>query len=262
MNDTILFFILAYGLSWCAFIPLALDAQGILTGVPAWLHLIGAFGPFVSAFIVTGATRGWDGLRELIERMTRWRIGWLWLGIALFSPLVVYLAAILVYGLASGDWSTLAQFGTVAELPGVSGLLGWLVWILTFGLGEETGWRGFALPRLQKNDSARKASLVLGLWWAGWHIPVFFYNYEPSLFGVFAFLVGILSGSALLTWLYNSTRGSVFATILWHGTYNAAVAGAEGFVSAAVTATIIVAVIIIARRYGPETFSQREKHTV
>jgi membrane protease YdiL (CAAX protease family) len=260
MNAIIEFFLLAYALSWCAFIPLALDAQGILNGVPAWLHLIGAFGPLISAFIVTGFTRGTAGLRELVSRMLRWRIGWQWLSIALFSPVVVFLLAVLIFGVATGDWSTLKQFGVIAELPGVRGILGWLVWTLTFGLGEETGWRGFALPRLQRHASARKASIVVGLWWAGWHIPVFFYNYAPSLFGVIAFVVGILSGSALLTWLYNSTGGSVLAAILWHGSYNAAVAGAEGIVAAAVTAVVILAVILIANRYGPETFSHREKH--
>lgn len=262
MNDIYAFFLLAYALSWCAFIPLALQAQGIISGVPAWLHLVGAFGPLVSAWVVTGATRGRAGVTELRQRVTRWRIGWPWFLIALLSPVVVFLLATLVSGVATGNWATLKQFGAIAELPGVSGFAGWLIWIVTFGLGEETGWRGFALPRMQNRFSARKAALVVGLWWAAWHIPVFFYNYEFSLFGVVAFLMGILSGSALLTWLYNSTGGSVLATILWHGSYNATVAGAGGVISAVVTAAVILAVILIANHYGPETLSHREKHSL
>ncbi len=260
MNDVKAFFLLAYALSWGAFIPLALQAQGLVTAVPAWLHLVGAFGPLAAAVIVSGVTGGKAGVMELFSRVTRWRIGWLWLMVALLSPVAVFLLVALAVGVATGDWSTLGQFGVIAELPGVSGLAGWLIWLVTFGLGEETGWRGFALPRLQQRYSAQKAAVVLGLWWAGWHMPVFFYNYELSLFGVVAFLVGILSGSVLLTWLFNSTGGSVLATILWHGTYNATVAGAGGVISGVVTTAVILAVIWLTRRYGPETLSHREKY--
>jgi hypothetical protein len=91
---------------------------------------------------------------------------------------------------------------------------------------------------------------------------VFFYNYEPSIFGVIAFLVGILSGAVVLTWLYNSTEGSVLAAIVWHGTYNAAVAGGSGIVSAVVTAGVIVGAIFIGNLYGPRTYSLREKQTL
>jgi len=258
----IAYFCLAYALSWCVFIPLALAARGAIPALPAWLHQVGAFGPLLASLIVTAAISGKAGLSELFSRMTRWRIGWLWMGVALLSPVVVFLLASLGIGLLNGDWSSLRQFGKVSELPQLGWWSGWLVWILTFGLGEESGWRGFALPRLQKDHSARSASLVLGALWAGWHLPTFWYNYTPSLFGVLAFTIGILSGAALLTWLYNSTGGSLLATILWHGSYNAAVASAGGGVSAVVTAVVILAVIIIANRYGPETLSWREKQTL
>ncbi len=261
-RSLVAFFVLAYGLSWCAFVPLALSAQGVLHGVPPWLHFVGAFGPLLAAFIVTGATDGVTGLRELVRRMTRWRIGLGWLLVALLSPVAVFLLAALALRVVAGSWPEWSQFGHIAELPRLGWLGSWAVWILTFGLGEEAGWRGFALPRLQKDHNARSASLIVGLLWAGWHIPVFFYNYEPSVFGVLAFLVGILSGSALLAWLYNSTGGSVLATILWHGTYNATTAGAQPEISALVTACVILAVIIIANRFGPENLSHRERHAV
>jgi hypothetical protein len=77
-----------------------------------------------------------------------------------------------------------------------------------------------------------------------------------------AFTASILSGTALLTWLYNSAGGSVLATIVWHGTYTVTVAGAEGMVAAGVTAVVILAVIFTARRYGAETLSQQEKHII
>lgn len=258
----VLYFILAYALSWCVFIPLALQAQGLLSGVAPWLHLAGAYGPALAALVVTALTKGRAGLRELFSRMGRWRIGWGWMVVALLSPLAIYLATALVLGLVTRQPLALGTYGSIAELPGVSGLAGWLVWILTFGLGEETGWRGFALPRLQKTYSARTASLILGGLWAAWHIPTFFYNYELSVVSVLSFTIGILSGSALLTWLYNSTGGSLLACILWHGSYNAAAAGSGGAIAVVETAVVITAVIFIGKRYGPESLSGREKQVI
>jgi len=256
------YFVLAYALSWSVFVPLALAKQNVIAPLPAWLHIIGAFGPFVSAFIVTAATMGRAGVRELLGRITRWRIGWIWWAVALLSPVVLFFLGALVAGIVAGDWSVMGQFGAMAELPQLGGLSGWLVWVLTFGLGEEVGWRGFALPYLQNKHDARAATFILGLLWAGWHIPTFFYNYELSLFSVVAFTVGILSGAAVLTWLYNSTGGSVLAAIVWHGTYNAATASGNGIVSAVVTAGVIGAAIFIANHFGLESFSRRERQTL
>ena len=90
------FFILAYFFSWCAFIPLALAHQGIIASVPAWLHFAGAFGPLLSAVTVTALTSGRAGLKELVGRMFRWRIGVGWWLVALFSPACLFLIAALI----------------------------------------------------------------------------------------------------------------------------------------------------------------------
>lgn len=258
----LLFFGLAYLFSWSAYIPLALQARGVLSGIPPWVHLLGAFGPALSALVVTALTTGRAGLRELLGRLGRWRTGWGYMGFALLSPLAIYLAVAVGLGVINGDWSAIGQYGRVAEIPGLGGLAGWLVWILTFGLGEETGWRGFALPRLQKRFSARTASLILGAFWACWHIPAFFYNYEPSLMSILAFTIGILSGSALLAWLYNSTGGSLLACVLWHGSYNAAASGGIPAIAIVETAFVIAAVIWIGNRYGPELLSGQPKQAI
>jgi hypothetical protein len=123
-RDEVLYFALAYGLSWGVYVPLALATQGWIAPLPSWLHLVGAYGPLLSALIVTSATGGVTGLRELVGRMTRWRIGWFWWGIALWSPIAMFLVAVAIASLVSGDLSALGQFGAVAELPGVRGFLG------------------------------------------------------------------------------------------------------------------------------------------
>ena len=260
-SSLLVYFILAYLLSWCSYVPLALQSLGLVSGIPGWLHLLGAYGPLLAAFITAGYYGGSGAIGELWSRITRWRIGWKWFMVALFSVPVVYLFALAIQWLISGIWPSMSQLGQVAELPGVSGLAGWVFWILSFGLGEETGWRGYALPRLQKRYDARKSSLILGLLWAFWHAPVFFYNYQLALFNVLAFLVGILAGSAFLTSLFNSTGGSVLAVALWHGTYNAAVSSAPGIVPAVVTAFVIIAVILVSKRFGAESFSANPKQT-
>lgn len=98
------------------------------------------------------------------------------------------------------------------------GLAALPLWILTFGIGEETGWRGFALPRLQRGRSALSATIILWVFWALWHLPLFFYSYEASILP--GFLIGLLAGAITLTWLYNSTSGTILLVALWHGTFN------------------------------------------
>jgi membrane protease YdiL (CAAX protease family) len=259
----IAYFVLAYAISWAIHIPLALSGQGLLdVALPAGLHFLGAYGPLLAAFVVTGMTLGTPGLRDLLGRMLRWRVGIGWLLVAVLSPAALFLVSAVIVRAWSSAWPDFGQFGYIAEFPNLGWLAGWIVWTLTFGLGEETGWRGFALPRLQRERSARSATLILGLLWAVWHLPQFFYNYEMGLFGVVAFTVSILSGALVLTWLYNSTGGSVLVPALWHGALNTAVAGAQGEMAALVNAFVILAAVLIARWAGPEDLSRAGKHTV
>jgi len=155
------YYVLACLITWSFQIPLALSAQGLIDwSPPPSLHFFGALGPILAAVIVTGMTQGTAGLRDLVQRMARWRVGAKWLLIATFSPAVGFLIAALALSAMRGDWSVFSQFGVIAELPGLSWLSAWIVWTLTFGIGEETGWRGFALPRLQRGRDARSATVI------------------------------------------------------------------------------------------------------
>jgi membrane protease YdiL (CAAX protease family) len=90
------------------------------------------------------------------------------------------------------------------------GLGAWAVWFATSGCGEELGWRGFALPRLQRTHSALISSVLLAIGWAGWHLPAFFYLPSYTAMGLQilpGFFLGVLAGSIVLTWLYNSSGG-------------------------------------------------------
>jgi len=252
-HPLVAYFVLAYAFSWAVHIPLALSAHDLLGAtLPPGLHFAGAYGPALAAFVVTGMTLGAPGLRDLLSRILRWRVGIGWLLVAVFSPAMLFLISAVILCLWDGAWPHLGQFGHISEFPNLGWLAGWMVWTLTFGLGEETGWRGFALPRLQRNRSARSATLILGGLWALWHLPQFFYNYELSLFGVMAFTVSTMSGALTLTWLYNSTGGSVLVTALWHGAFNTAVAGTQGAMAALVSGFVVLAAVLIGQGSGPE----------
>lgn len=252
-HPLIAYFVLAYAFSWAAHIPLALSAHRLLAApLPPGLHVVGAYGPGLAALVVTGVTLGSGGLRDLLRRTLHWRVGVGWLLVAVFSPTALFLISTVIIRLWDGAWPDFGQFGHISEFPNLGWLAGWLVWTLTFGLGEETGWRGFALPRLQRNRSARSATLIVGGLWALWHLPQFFYNYELTLLGMVAFTVSIMSGALILTWLYNSSGGSVLVTTLWHGAFNTAVAGAQDAVAPLVSGLVILAAVLIAQGSGPE----------
>jgi membrane protease YdiL (CAAX protease family) len=112
--------------------------------------------------------------------------------------------------------------GTTTYVPDL-GWAGWIFWILTAGIGEESGWRGYALPKLQDHMSALSATLIVTLLCVGWHLPRFFYygNYRILGFSVLPLAAhGFLALAIILTWLYNSTRGSILMPALFHGGYN------------------------------------------
>ena len=246
IKSLIAFFVLAYGLSWAVEIPLALRAQGLISApIPWWLHYVAAYGPLLAAVIVTGITSGRDGLRELGGRVFKWRVrpGW-WL--VAFAPLLLYALLAVVLRFIPGQSTSVAALGQIDFLPNLgAGAL--LVWLLTFGLGEETGWRGYALPRLQQGRSALSATVILWVLWALWHLPLFFYLYDATI--IAGFLLGLLAGAITFTWLYNSTGGSVLLVAVWHAAFNfvTGCVTCKTGVEAAVVSTVVMvwAVVVV-----------------
>jgi membrane protease YdiL (CAAX protease family) len=181
------------------------------------LATLGQFGPFVAAMIVTWATDGRAGLRELLSRLVRWRVGLIWYPISLLLLPALMLIAILLYSWSQGAVATLRFHGTLSTLPAH-----FVYTLLLCGpLGEEPGWRGFALPRLQARHGAIVASMVLGVLGAVWHLPLWWIVLPPPCpFPVF--VVGAVLLTLLFTWVFNHTRGSVFISLLLHASMNTA----------------------------------------
>ena len=220
------FFMLACGISWLLWMPLWLPSFGI-AGLPVlpFHHALGALGPIMAAFIVTAMESGRAGCSDLLQRMVLWHGRLLWIAVALFAPYALLLVAVVASSLFAGETFSFAGFGRSREFPQFS-VLAFLAYnIVSFGYGEEVGWRGFALPRLQARHSAWVASLQLTLGWAMWHLPLFLYRpgyTGMDALGVAGWLLSLLTGAVLLTWLYNESRGSILIVAVFHATVDVA----------------------------------------
>ena len=214
------YFLSAYLISWVLWMPLYLPYFGI-KGLPQWRyhHASGALGPIAAAFLLTGYEQGQKGIRELIRRMFRWKVSLLWHAVAFLFPLLLLAISAFLHALLTRQSLDLNGAGVSREFPQFGALEFLLYNIITFGYGEETGWRGYALPRLQRKYTALQATILLTIGWALWHIPLFFYRpgyLQMEISGIIGWFFSLLMGSILLTWLYNSTRGSILICAIFH----------------------------------------------
>lgn len=245
-NGAILVYVLiAYGFTWAVWLPYALAARRGHPLPSAFLYYIAAFGPLLGAAAAEALERGPSGLRDLLHRLFDWRRPRHWVMVALLSPLVLPPVAALAVAAAGHGWPDWGRFGVTSRAPGLGPLATWCLMTASYGIGEETGWRGFLLPRLQANRSALAATGQLTLIWAGWHIPAFFFRegyVGLGAVGIVGFLLGLAAGAVVLTALYNASNGSILVAALWHGSWNwvATSDGLQGPWVAVMTAIIML----------------------
>ncbi len=142
--------------------------------------------------------------------------------VALLLPLVAYVLPLLLLGGSAFVSSLLSVQGAIILLLYL--LLSIAGMVIAAPLGEELGWRGFALPRLQEQYGPLRGSLLLGLLWGLWHLPLFLTAWEKPYetpLGLLLFLVQTISFTVVLTWLFNHTRGSILVAMLCHSAYGA-----------------------------------------
>jgi membrane protease YdiL (CAAX protease family) len=200
-------FVLAYALSWWIWILYAFAI--------AFLGPIFALGPFLAAIIVTALTGGKTGVVGLLSRMVRWRVGLRWYAAALGLPVAVYLFAVSLNMLSGASASTAQQFGSwylIFPLFAYS-----LLFPLSGAFGEELGWRGYALPRVQARLSALSAALIIGVIQTAWHLPLFMTDRSTPPVPL---IVGYMGLGILATWVFNNTAGSVLMTMVLHASFN------------------------------------------
>lgn len=214
------FFFLSYAFSWIISLPYVLSIWGVMPGN----YMLGLIfkqwvGPALAGIVMTLLIEGKAGLRTFRRRWWQWRAGWQWyLFILLGVPGLILLGIVI-------------QPGALAHFEGLPPhlLMNYLVYfvIVFFGVGlpEEIGWRGFALPRMQPRYGPLRATLLLGVLWAGWHLLFFLMpdhgggpGTDPAalLKNFSIFFVMVMAMSIVFTWVFNHTRGSVFIASLVH----------------------------------------------
>lgn len=277
-----IFFTLAYAITWSAQIPAYIYAHNHghqLTNEQNVLHLlqlfrgqldpgltpyllvaIFAFGPTLAGIIVTGVFHGRSGLLDLWRRVTRLRVGPRWAVVVLLLPLAFALVSLALTFLAGAFRPlNLVLIAPLSLLP----LL--LLYMLIFtALAEEIGWRGYALPELQRTRSAERSSWILGIAWGWWHIPALllpqYLRQELTAGMVIAVLLGITFGvvgwTIVLTWIYNNTHSVLWIVILhgWNNTVQSYLVLSAGFLANVIFALLPWALaIVLLKKYGAQT---------
>ena len=217
MRELNTYFLLAYSFTWTCHLvvlvfrmPFSLDLAEPVT----WLYCVGILGPSVSAILLSVRQQGAAGLHRLVSQAVRWRFGMIWYLVALLVAPTVTLIDI---GLRASGLSNPSAWFRFPVLLAVG-----QIWVV---LGEEYGWRGFALPRLQRSLGSLGGSLILGVIWAAWHLPMFFVpgspQYTKSLVADFgSYVLTVMCWSILMAVLYNRTGGSLLPCMLFHASLN------------------------------------------
>jgi uncharacterized protein len=225
------FFVMAYAFTWIVWSPWVLgqDGAGLLPikipqAASGYLNAAAILaGPTLAAFIMTATIEGRAGVRRLLGRLVLWRVGIGWYLFALLGVPLIMLVGTMVY---SGELPNLGALGGPSYLLSYLGTFA-LVVVLGGPLFEEIGWRGFALPRMERLHGALLASLILGVLWALWHLPEFLVpSWAASsggggLVGITLFTLTALTFTIVITWVFNNTRASLLVAILFHASIDA-----------------------------------------
>lgn len=212
-----LFFLLTYAMSWALWLPLVWwTPSGATRQV---LLIAGTFGPSVAAALLILARGGRSGLGSVLAKQSKWRLPLTLWAMILFAPTVIVLTAFVIaqaLGAPAGQWNDPGQIYLALPV---------LLYVVVFGgpLGEELGWRGFALPRLEQRIHPTAAVIVLGLLWGLWHLPLFWIEGTvQQQIPLVAYLAQITATSIVYGWLWNETR-SLPAVIAIHAATNTTV---------------------------------------
>ncbi len=214
------FFGLAYLISWIIWLPLYLPVFGI-NGFPQlpYHHALGAFGPLISGIFFSYKDNK-EPFRNMINKMFSIKGRIVCIITATFAPFLILVIALFIHSFSNDSAFTIKSIGRSAEFPEFTVISFFLYNFLTFGYGEETGWRGYALPMLQRKFNPFTASLILTIGWAIWHWPLFLYRpgyTEMDIAGIAGWIMSLLTGSILLTWMYNRSK-SILVCAIFHAT--------------------------------------------
>jgi CAAX protease family protein len=252
-----LFFVLAFALPWLVWGTTIAQNSGLISwhipqSLAFWLGLP------IASYGAAALTGGWPAIKDLLVRLIRVKVNVVWYATALVLPVVLVVCAMGI-GLVLDESPAIGVAVPVSAVLGLLAFNAWM-WLLT----EETAWRGFALPRLQTRFNPLTASLILGVLWALWHLPLFFIadSFQAQI-PFIGFFLSTVATSVVIGWLFNRARGSVLIAALFHATTDVSIAFSAVMSSGQllfwvfVTLQIIAAAAVardLARLQHPELF--------
>jgi membrane protease YdiL (CAAX protease family) len=272
-KNLFLFFTIAFGWSWLLWLPSVIisvtDNRSLMywmydvemsvgLGLIAIVGIFATFGPLVAAFALTGLTEGREGVRRFWRRFWDVRLAGVWLLVSFLLPVLLIAVPRLI----------VVPLGYPLQLAWASQplvLVGWFLNNLTRsgGMSEEFGWRGYALPRLQARWNALVSSIVLGVVWTVWHVPLWFVagsSQQGSSFWLF--LANLVLLSVLYTWLFNNAKGSILVAVVFHAMLNTVSqmfpSPTDNLFYWVVLGLTVVLVVVV---YGPRTLVRKGRES-
>jgi hypothetical protein len=256
----VFFFLIVIGLNLIMWVSLDIFDLGMPASLLVTLPAAG--GPTIAAFLMTAITEGKSGIKALWRRFWNRNLSLKWLLVTLLAYESLRLATNLVARAMDGQPYPIID----ASNPLWTIVPSFLGAFVASGIGEEFGWRGYALPRFQVKWNALTSSIVLGIIWAVWHIPAFITPDLSPLYqrNFWEWLPLILLSSVLYTWIFNNTKGSVLAAALIHASLNTSVVVMPPTDSSTwyFYGIFLLAVILIVIIFGPKNFVRQRPEKV
>ncbi|MEO5928725.1 MAG: CPBP family intramembrane glutamic endopeptidase [Candidatus Kapaibacterium sp.] len=246
----------AYGITWIIVLVLYLLHQhGDINRDELNLYFnLGALGPFLGAIIAASVCYGQAGVGRLFATLNPSRLEWRSTLLAL-SPLLLFAVGWCVHLLLAGAPFSFETTKKQFDLTTTASYLGWATPFITYGLFEELGWRGFALPHLQEKYSAFTSTIFLAIIWGLWHAPMFLIRFEFSVGISVGFFLGLFVGAIILTSIFNFSRGSTLAAIIFHLINNISSGFDKQFIVATISTGFVAIAIYLLVVFKPENLA-------
>lgn len=182
-------------------------------------RIIGSFIPSIMSIIFTGYYYGKTGIKKLLRKLTIWKFNPLFYVFVFFYTVIsIYIPSFICSVVGINYKIHINNHISIFQLTSPVTIIICFFAIVIFGgpLGEELGWRGFILPKLQEKINPLTSSIILGVIWTSWHIPMFYFHVSGYDIGFISYLLETIRLSILFTWLYNRTKSSLLIVILYH----------------------------------------------
>lgn len=215
-HEIIVYLIMTFLFTWIFWIIAFTSTSLSLNGL---FRIVGSFIPSIMSIIFAGYYYGVNGIKKLLKKLTIWRINLLFYAfVFLYTAMSIYIPSFICSIIGVNYKIHINNNISSFQLTSPLTILICFFAVMIFGgpVGEELGWRGFVLPKLQKKLNPLISSIILGTIWASWHIPMFYFRVPGYDISFISYLLETIWLTILFTWLYNSTKGSLLIVILYH----------------------------------------------